>query len=255
MVDQTKQNIALLRQQLKSQKLDGLIVPRSDEYLGEYVPAAAERLHWLTGFTGSWGQAVITKTRAALIVDGRYTIQAAKQTKGLSIELLTPEESQLAGFMKAMGKSAKLGFDPWTTSVSEARRLAGLASKSAIELVPTTSNLIDAVWTNRPSLPAGDIYAHPMKYAGATIRSKLEVIAKAISDRQCDCALLTDPHSVAWALNIRGNDITHTPIALLRAIVRKDATCLLFVDKGSLHSRSASIIRRRSSDQVTRKIQ
>ncbi len=221
---------ASLRKLMQQHKLDGLFVPRTDEFQGEYVPASAERLLWLTGFSGSWGMAVMGLKRAALIVDGRYTVQAAKETKGLPLELLSPDAEKLEVFLSGFKPGATLGFDPWVTSVSEVRRVSKLTEKAGLKLKPTSENLVDAVWSERPQQPQAGIYDHPENMSGQATAKKLSQLAEVIKAKDCDCVVLTDPHSVAWALNIRGSDISHTPIALLRALVFKNGTARLFID-------------------------
>lgn len=223
--------LSALRRVMRSHKIDCLVVPRNDEYLGEYVPAAAERLAWLIGFSGSWGTALVGLNRAALIVDGRYTVQAARETKALSIELLTPDFEKHVAFLSGFKRGQTLAFDAWTTSIAETRRLQKLADTAGLKLRPTQSHLVDLAWTDRPALPSSPIYNHPLEYAGLSSDQKLAILADALKRQTCDCTVLTDPHSVAWALNIRGSDVSHTPIALLRALVFKDGTARLFIDK------------------------
>jgi Xaa-Pro aminopeptidase len=224
-------HLSALRRVMRGKKVDCLVVPRNDEYLGEYVPAAAERLAWLTGFSGSWGTALVGLGRAALIVDGRYTVQAARETKGLSMKSLTPDFEKHVAFLSGFKRGQSLAFDAWTTSIAETRRLQKLADAAGLNLKPTQSNLVDLAWTDRPALPSSPIYTHPLEYAGLSSDQKLTLLAEALKRQTCDFTLLTDPHSVAWALNIRGSDVSHTPIALLRALVFKDATARLFIDK------------------------
>ena len=223
--------IATLRSLMKADKVDCLVVPRNDEYLGEYVPAAAERLLWLTGFSGSAGTALVGLKRAALIVDGRYTVQAAQETKGLSIDLLPPDTPKLEEFLAGFKRGMTLAFDAWNTSMAEARRLQKLADKTGLRLKALNVNLVDVAWTDRPAVPSDSIYLHPLIYSGLSTEKKLALLADTLTAKGCDCALLTDPHSVAWALNIRGSDVSHTPIALLRALVFKDGIARLFIDK------------------------
>ncbi len=225
------EKLEALRNIMRAHKIDGLFVPRTDEFQGEYVPASAERLFWATGFSGSWGTALIGQTRAALIVDGRYTVQAAKETKGTGINLLPPDNDKLAVFLARFKKGSILAFDPWVTSVAEARRLHKLVAEAGHKLIANRQNLVDAAWPNRPAPPAEPIYNHPKKFAGFDAKHKLALIAETLKNKNCNCVFLTDPHSVAWALNIRGSDVSHTPIALLRAMVFKNATARLFIEK------------------------
>jgi Xaa-Pro aminopeptidase len=225
-----QQRLKKLRSLLNAEKLSGLFIPRTDEFLGEYVPASAERLQWLSGFSGSWGTALVAQNKSALIVDGRYTIQAAKQAPGF--ELLSPENSELLAFLaKTFKKSASIGFDPWTTSITEAMRLKQLLETAKLTLTASNKNLVDAIWQDRPAPPQGPVYLHPVSVAGESVKSKLKTLSTLLKSQKCDAAVLTDPHSVAWALNIRGNDVEHTPLALLRAILHASGKMTIFADK------------------------
>jgi Xaa-Pro aminopeptidase len=223
--------LSALRKHLKAQKLDGVFVPRTDAFMGEYVPTSDERLRWVTGFSGSAGFALIGLTHAVLVVDGRYTLQAPKETKGSNIKILSLDAAELAQFLGSFRKGSNLGFDPWVTSMAEARRLTKAVEAAGHRLVATTGNLVDAVWAERPRPPANPVVVHPLRLAGQTVDEKLTLLAKVLRDKNCGAVVLTDAHSVAWAFNIRGSDITHTPLALLRAIVFKDGTAQVFVEK------------------------
>jgi Xaa-Pro aminopeptidase len=228
----TKSRITLLRKHISKAGINGLVVPRTDEFQGEYVPLSAERLKWLTGFSGSWGSCIITPKRAALIVDGRYTIQAAHETKGTGIELLSPEPQNFLAFVTThMPIKGKLGFDPWLTTIAETRRLTAMMAGIGRTVQPTSTNLVDAIWPDRPSAPAKPLQVHPLTYAGASSAEKLAVIRRALTDKKCSATVLTDPQSVAWQFNIRGSDVPHTPLALVRALVPAKGQATLFVDK------------------------
>jgi Xaa-Pro aminopeptidase len=232
-----KRKLTQLRNALQKLGCSGMIVPRTDEFQGEYVPASAERLRWLTGFSGSWGSAIIGKNSAALIVDGRYTIQAANETAGLNIELLAPDAKSFADYLSKTFKAKhKIAFDPWLATVSEAKRLNQVADKIGLTLVPLSSNPIDAIWIDRPLPPSKPVSLHPLKYAGETAASKIAKIAEIIRASQADAFVLTDPLAVAWAFNIRGADIPHTPAALVRAIITNNGKAMIFVDADRLES-------------------
>jgi Xaa-Pro aminopeptidase len=224
-------NLSMLRRSMKEQGLDGFLIPRTDEYQGEYVPACADRLKWATGFSGSWGFALIGQKQAALFVDGRYTIQAAKETRKKPIKVLPLENASLIAFLKSLPKAATVGFDPWVTSVAEAKRLGKIVAEAGMKWTAAKSNPIDSAWAGRPAAPAHPIFAHPIKLAGVASVDKLKLIAETLKKKNADATILSDPHSVAWALNIRGSDITHTPIALLRAVVHANGKADLFIEK------------------------
>jgi Xaa-Pro aminopeptidase len=231
----TKLRLQQMRKALTAKNIDGLFVPRTDEFQGEYVPASSERLQWLTGFTGSWGSALIGKKTAALIIDGRYTIQATTEAPGF--EYLSPENAALTAFLKASFKAkSTLAYDPWVTSITEAKRLRQLVEAVGLKLQACSSNLVDDVWEDRPDPPQAAIYLHPLHLAGETAASKLSKIASDLKQQNCGVAVLTDPHSVAWALNIRGSDIDHTPLALLRAIVLGTGKVTIFANKSRFHN-------------------
>ncbi|MCA8933442.1 MAG: aminopeptidase P family N-terminal domain-containing protein [Rhodospirillaceae bacterium] len=156
-----------LRQELARRGLDGFVIPRADEYQGEYVPAQAERLAWLTGFTGSAGYAVVTQRHAVLFVDGRYTLQADAQAKPLGFEVChqatCPFDQWLADVLEPR---QRLGFDPWLHTVGWLEKTRKTCEDLGAELVGVTDNPIDALWTGRPLAPLGAVLPHPVDYAG-----------------------------------------------------------------------------------------
>jgi Xaa-Pro aminopeptidase len=219
--------LSALRQELTRQGLDGFIVPRSDEHLGEYVPASAERLAWLTGFTGSAGMAIVLASTAAVFTDGRYVLQLADQTDPDLWQRLhiteTPPPSWLA---ETAPKAARIGYDPLLISDE------GLAlyMDAGLVMVGVDRNPIDVVWTDRPEPPRAPVVRHELDYAGRTSEAKREEVAKTLRAAKQDAAVLTDPASIAWLLNIRGGDVPFTPFALGFALVHADGATELFID-------------------------
>ena len=197
-----------LRQVLKRQDLTGLIVPRADEHLGEYVPASAERLAWLTGFTGSAGLAAVLQDKAAIFTDGRYVVQLAAQTDPGLWERLHVTEEPPAGWLAANTPAgAKLGYDPLLISEEGLLRY----TDRGLNMVAMDSNPIDAIWTGRPPPPLSPARAHPLEYAGRSAEEKRRQIAALLRDAKQDAAVISDPASIAWLLNIRGGDVPFTP--------------------------------------------
>ncbi|CAH2599499.1 Xaa-Pro aminopeptidase [Rhodovastum atsumiense] len=220
-----------LRAELARQGLDGFIVPRADEHLGEYVPASAERLAWLTGFTGSAGLAAILPDRAAVFSDGRYTLQLEVQTDPALWErrhLL--DEPPFTWLASHAGKGARIGYDPLLISEEGLQRY----SDAGLTMVAVTRNPVDAVWTDRPAPPAAPAVPHPLGHAGRDSAEKRAGIAETLRSAQQDAAILTDPAAIAWLLNIRGADVPYTPFALGFAILHADAGCELFMDPRKL---------------------
>jgi Xaa-Pro aminopeptidase len=219
-----------LRAELARRGLDGFIVPRADEHLGEYVPPGAERLAWLTGFTGSAGLAVVLADRAALFVDGRYVLQAAAQTNAALWERRHVTEEPPQGWLAEAAPGGRIGYDPWLMPEEALQRFAD----AGVTLVATDGNPIDAVWPDRPPPPLDPARPHPLEFAGRSSAQKREDIAAALRSAKQDAAVLTDPASVAWLLNIRGSDVPFTPFALGFAVVQADASVALFMDPRKL---------------------
>ncbi|WP_158925872.1 aminopeptidase P family protein [Acidisphaera sp. S103] len=218
--------LSALRQELARQRLDGFIVPRADEHLGEYVPAAAERLAWLSGFTGSAGLAIVLAETAAVFTDGRYVLQLAEQTDSEAWQRLhITEEPPPTWLAQHAPKKARIGYDPLLISEEGLARYTG----AELDMVAVERNPIDAVWTDRPAPPTVPALPHPLAYAGRTSEDKRADVAKLLRDAKQDAAVLTDPASIAWLLNIRGGDVPFTPFALGFALVHADGATDLFM--------------------------
>jgi Xaa-Pro aminopeptidase len=226
--------LTALRTELARRGLDGFIVPHADRHQNEYLPPNEERLAWLTGFTGSAGAAVILADRAVLFVDGRYTLQARDQTdpKLFTIEHLieTPPPAWIEANLKA---GQKLGFDPWLHTAEGAERLSRACANAGAILVATEPNPVDAACRNRPAPPRGAIVPHGLEFAGEPAAQKLERIRAELGTLNADALVVSDPHAVAWTFNIRGADVSHTPLPLAFAIITADGA-QLYVDEGKL---------------------
>ena len=227
--------LRLLRQRLSHHGLTGFVVPRADEFQGEYVPASAERLKWLTGFSGSAGTAVILTDRAAVLSDGRYTLQLRAEIDLTHFEpvdgVATPVHKWVAANMK---RGERLGFDPWLHTRSQVRRLTEATSDIGVELVPVEKNLVDEIWTDRPTPPTGRVVEQPLVHAGETIADKISHLAEGLRSAHDAAVLLTQPDSIAWAFNIRGHDVPHTPVVLAFALLPAEGRPTLFVAPGKL---------------------
>ncbi len=227
--------LAALREELARRKLTGFVIPRADQQQNEYVAPSEERLAWLTGFTGSAGLAIVLSRQAAVFVDGRYTLQAAKQVdhKAWSVEPLVdpPPETWLTRHLNA---GDRLGFDPWLHTSAAAERLAAACAKANAELVAVDSNPLDSVWTERPPPPLGPVAVHGAPFSGETESDKLRRIRLEIDQLGADALVLSDSHAVAWTFNIRGADVSHTPLPLSYALVPKDGRPTVFIDHRKL---------------------
>jgi Xaa-Pro aminopeptidase len=223
--------VAALRTELARRGLTGFVVPRSDRHQNEYVPASEERLAWLTGFTGSAGAAIVLMERAVLFVDGRYTLQVREQvdTSLFTIEHLveTPPDRWIETNLTS---ADRLGYDPWLHTVESAERLAKACAAAGATLVAVEPDLIDAIWRDRPAPPLGAVTLHDLRFAGEGAEEKLARIRAELAKLRADALVVSDPHAVAWAFNIRGADVAHTPLPLAFAVVPQTGRAALFVD-------------------------
>ena len=232
-----KARVSALRKELAARKLDGVIVPRSDEQQNEYVPACAERLAWLTGFSGSAGTAIVLTKKAAVFVDGRYTLQVGEQ---VDVKVFTPvasaETTPEQWLEHHAGKCARIGYDPALHTRAQVKRLASAVERAGAELVALESNPLDAVWVNRPAPPLASVWLHPKKYAGEDAPKKIKRIETALE--KVSGLLISDPHAVAWAFNIRGQDVPHTPLPLSYGLIVKGRKPRLYLDPHKLDTKT-----------------
>jgi len=224
------ERLAALRAELARAGVEGVLVPRADEHLGEYVPPSGERLAWLTGFTGSAGLAVVLADRAAIFTDGRYTTQVAQQTDPALWERRHITEEPPAAWLREHAPGRRIGYDPWLHAEAALLRL----EESGATLVPLEANPVDAIWTGRPAPPQAPAFVQPAEFAGRSAAEKRAEAAAALREANQDAAVLADAHSIAWLLNIRGGDLDHTPLVLGFGLLRADASADLFVDPGKI---------------------
>ena len=217
--DQGTDRLDRLRREMARQGVDGFLVPRADEHQGEYVPARAERLRWLTGFSGSAGVALVLADRALLFVDGRYTLQAREQADPAAWEVESLVDNPPPMWMsKELAGGTRIGFDPWLHTLGEVDRLRAAAAARKAELVPLSVNPVDAIWDDQPDPPLAPVEIHAADNAGELAKDKIARLSRAIAAAGATHAVLTDPSSLAWTFNIRGGDVPHTPLALGFAI-------------------------------------
>ena len=230
------ERLAALRAELKRRGLDGFIVPRADRYQNEYVPPRAERLAWLTGFTGSAGTAIVLADRAAIFVDGRYLVQVREEVDvaAFAVEHLV-EHPPAAWIEENLPAGAKLGYSPWLHTVDGAERLSKACAAAGGSLVALTDNPLDALWTERPAPPLGAIALHDLRYAGEEAAAKLARVREAVGKR-ADALVVSDPQAVSWLFNIRGHDVPHTPVVLAYAILQMFGGPMIYVDSRKLGS-------------------
>jgi Xaa-Pro aminopeptidase len=219
-----------LREELVRRKLDGFVVPLTDEHMSEYVGAYAQRLAWLTGFQGSAGSAVVMPAEAAIFVDGRYTLQVREQVDGKHWSYQSVPQTSTAQWLEEHAPNGgRIGYDPWLHTkgwVTAARK--ALAAKGA-ELVAVDTNPVDTIWPDRPLPSQARLVVQPDELTGKSSAAKRADVGDWLSAKGADAAVLSALDSIAWAFNIRGQDVDRTPVALAYAIVHEDATADLYV--------------------------
>ena len=219
-----------LREQLKASQLDGFVVPLTDEHMSEYVGSYAQRLAWLTGFEGSAGAAVVLPEEAAIFVDGRYTLQVRQQVSADQWSYQSvPETSTTEWLKEHAAEGARIGYDPWLHTRDWVKKAKEALASRGAELVPVVRNPIDEVWSDRPEASKAKLVVQPDKYAGKSAAEKRTEIGDWLQKQHADAAVLSALDSIAWAFNIRGEDVSHTPVALAYALVHADGTSDLFV--------------------------
>ncbi|WP_304169257.1 aminopeptidase P family protein [Phenylobacterium aquaticum] len=225
-------HVPLIRQAMAEQGLDGFLVPHEDEHQNEYLPAANDRLAWATGFTGSAGAAVILKDKAAVFVDGRYTLQVRDQVDAATFEIRDLVEGGVPAYLEAAtAKGQVLGYDPRLHSPDALDRLRAAAAKTGAQLRPVEANPLDLAWgADRPGQPQAPVVAQALEYAGDASAAKRARVGADIQAKGADAAVLTAPSSIAWLFNVRGGDVIRSPLPLGQAILNSDGTARLFLD-------------------------
>jgi len=223
--------LAALRQQLKEDHLDGFVVPLTDEHMSEYVGSYAQRLAWLTGFQGSAGSAVVLPEEAAIFTDGRYTIQVRQQVSPTEWSYQSVPETSVAKWLQENAPNgARIGYDPWLHTADWVRQATKSLAARGAELVPVKRNPIDAVWADRPEPSKARLTVQSDELAGKSSAEKRHEMADWLVKEGADAAVLAALDSIAWTFNVRGTDVTHTPVALAYAVVNADGTADLFTE-------------------------
>jgi len=225
-----------LRHLMAELAVDAVLVPRADEHQGEYVAPAAERLAWLTGFTGSAGHAAVARAAAALFVDGRYVVQAPTQVDTSLFQILQVPQAKLSDWLiNTLRGDSVVGYDPWLHAQAGLEDLDAALAAKGIKLQALARNPIDRIWgRDRPPPPTGPVLAQALTYAGKPAHEKLAELQDTLRRDRADAVVLTQPDSIAWLFNIRGSDVAHNPVPLAFAVVSVAGKPELFIDKAKI---------------------
>ncbi len=225
------ERVAELRKEMKRRDLDVFIVPKADEHQGEFVAKRSERLQWLTAFTGSAGTCAVMARKAAVFVDGRYTLQVKKQVSGKLFEAHHAADKDLKTWLSEnLSHGLRVGFDPWLITDAEHRKLESVCTRAGAYLVAQPDNPIDAVWSGQPPAPITPMVPHAQKYAGETSAKKRKRLTDAMNEAGLDTIVLSAPDAIAWLLNVRGRDVPCTPVSLAFAVAHAAGGIELFTD-------------------------
>jgi Xaa-Pro aminopeptidase len=224
-------HVKQLRSELAKRKLDGFVIPHDDEFQNEYLPANAERLAWISGFTGSAGACVVMQDKAAIFVDSRYTLAVREEVDTDFFEIYSVHDTTIAAWIeKNTGEGQRIGYDPNLHSDTNVDVLSQAAKKAGAVLQACDKNPLDQAWTDRPDAPLSQMTPYDIKFAGKASDVKRREIGKALANAKTDALVLTKPDSIAWLFNVRGSDVAHTPLSLSQAILYADGHADLFID-------------------------
>ena len=222
-----------LRKYFKTHNLDGYIVPKNDEFFGEYVDERNDRLYYISSFSGSAGYALILKKKSYLFVDGRYTLQAKKESDK-NFKIIEIHRSKPSKILLKIHKKLKIGFDP--KLFSEANLISNFKTKNT-SLIPIKQNLIDKIWLNRPNATIKEFFVLNSKYTGKNYKNKLNLVSKILKKRKINKLLITAPENLAWLLNIRGKDSKYSPLPNCHAILDDKKKITLIVNKNKINNK------------------
>ncbi|HEY8190638.1 MAG TPA: aminopeptidase P family N-terminal domain-containing protein, partial [Micavibrio sp.] len=245
----SKEKLAALRAEMTQRGLDGYLVPHTDEFQCEYTPESSNRLEWLTAFTGSSGEAVILKDKALALTDGRYAEQIKKQTDISLYEIVIAKKGTEYSewIVNNTAPGSKIGFDPMLMTVEEFENLQKACDAKEIQLVPVPGNLVDPLWQDRPAIPASEVFLFDDAIAGRTAADNCQMVATKVAKARGRAVIINKPDSVAWLLNIRGDDVKHTPLALSYVVAHEDASVDWFIEP----SRVPAHVKKHLGPQIT----
>ncbi len=223
------QRLPLIREQMKALGIDGLLVPHDDEYLNEYTPLQFERLLWATGFSGSAGALLVLEESAVLFIDGRYTEQARLETPA---DLFEYEDLRALPPWQWLrdnpGRVSRLGYWSKLHTQDEIGRIEATDHLEPLELVALDKHPVDELWTDKPNGALKAPFPHAIEFSGESSADRRKRVGKAVQEAGADAIVYVNPNATAWLLNVRGDDVPHTPVALCRTVLHTDGRAAAF---------------------------
>ncbi|MDR0835393.1 MAG: aminopeptidase P family protein [Tannerella sp.] len=242
-IEKTNERIALLRNYMKANELHAFVVPSTDAHISEYIPEHWESRKWLSGFTGSAGTLVVTLDKAALWTDSRYFLQAAAELSGSEIMLFKdrlPETISIPDWLKSeLSDCDRVGIDGNVFSAKESLKLK--SELGSIRLAPEFDPFRE-IWSDRPPLPENKLFVQPVRFAGETVREKIERVLRETETAGAESLWISALDSIAWLFNIRGSDVPYNPVVISHAFISQDRK-ILFVDSGKVDNSTAEYLK------------
>jgi len=226
-----------LRKEMKKQTLDGYIVPHTDEFQGEFLPKYAQRLGWMTGFTGSAGAAIVLHENAVVMSDGRYTIQLAQEVDAQLYEYADSTKITIGDWLNEHAcEGMNVGYDVWLHTPKQIEDIVDKLAGTGVVLVPIAENIIDTLWHDQPKKPNAPVTLFPEDVAGKSAKQKRMDIAQDIKEQGAQACLITAGDSICWLLNVRGGDVDYSPLILSYIFLYEDGRVDWFVDEHKISS-------------------
>jgi len=231
-------NLNDLRKLMQQNKIDAYVITMSDPHLSEYVAEHYRIVRWFSGFSGSTGNLVVTKDFAGLWTDSRYFIQAEEQLKDSGIELVKLKVAHTPEFIdwlvKTLASKNTVAFDGKLLPATLVKMMEVKFSEKQIQIM-SDCDFVSELWKERPELPQNEIFIHELKYAGLSVKEKLELVKSEMSKSNSDYFIISSLEDIAWLFNIRGSDIPYVPVAICYSVITSNES-ILFIDEKKIPS-------------------
>lgn len=225
-----KSKLQKLRKLMQTRNIDVCLINQTDEFQNEFLPTYSQRLQWLTNFSGSAGEAIITMSKAYLFVDGRYTLQAKNEVNKNIYKVYNYTEKTPTEILKSFKfKKINFGMDGNIISVKKFNNLTSEIGKN-VSIKLLKENLVDLIWHDRPKIKKSIIWHHHYKFHGTKVSDKIKSVTKIIKKQQAQYLFVSSNESICWLLNLRSNDLPYTPIFMSRLIISASGKCFLFAN-------------------------